>query len=123
MIDPKIAKLENDYRELESKLASGGLSSAELKEHAVKHSQMGPLMAKVRELLRVEKELEGLAALEADPDMRAMAAEERPALEKRKTELTGDIAIELLPKDPNDSKNCYLEIRAGAGGDEAGLFA
>ena len=59
-MDPKIAKLDNDYRELEGKLAAGGLSSAELKELAVRHSQLGPLMAKVRELLRVEGELEDL---------------------------------------------------------------
>ena len=122
-MDPKIVKLDADYRELESKLAAGGLSSSELKELAVKHSQLGPLMAKVRELMRVDGELDGLAALEADPDMKAMADEERPALEKRRDELSAAIAVDLLPKDPNDSKDCYLEIRAGAGGDEAGLFA
>ncbi len=122
-MDPKIAKLDAEYRELEGKLASGGLSAAELKELAVKHSQLGPLMAKVRELIRVEGELEGLAAMEADPEMKEMAEAERPALESRRAVLSGEIAVELLPKDPNDSKNCYLEIRAGAGGDEAGLFA
>ncbi|MDO8757618.1 MAG: PCRF domain-containing protein, partial [Elusimicrobiota bacterium] len=122
-MDPKIAKLDNDYRELEGKLAAGGLSSAELKELAVKHSQLAPMMAKVRELLRVEGELEGLAAMEADPDMKSMADEERPKLQERWNALSSDIATDLLPKDPNDSKDCYLEIRAGAGGDEAGLFA
>ncbi|UPT73330.1 MAG: peptide chain release factor 1 [Elusimicrobiota bacterium] len=122
-MDPKIAKLDAEYRELEGKLASGGLSSAELKELAVKHSQLGPLMAKVRELMRVDAELEGLAAMESDPEMKAMADEERPALVARRDALSSEIAVELLPKDPNDSKNCYLEIRAGAGGDEAGLFA
>jgi peptide chain release factor 1 len=80
-------------------------------------------MAKVRELMRVEAELEGLAAMESDPEMKAMADEERPALQARWNALSADIAADLLPKDPNDSKNCYLEIRAGAGGDEAGLFA
>ena len=53
-MDPKIAKLDNDYRELEGKLAAGGLSALELKELAVRHSQLAPMMAKVRELLRVE---------------------------------------------------------------------
>jgi peptide chain release factor 1 len=55
--------------------------------------------------------------------MKAMADEERPKLEERWSALSGDIAADLLPKDPNDSKSCYLEIRAGAGGDEAALFA
>ena len=122
-MDPKIAKIDADYRELEGKLAAGGLSSAELKELAVRHSQLAPLMAKVRELLSVESELEGLKAMGSDPDMKAMADEERPKLEERWNTLSGDIAAELLPKDPNDEKNCYLEIRAGAGGDEAALFA
>jgi peptide chain release factor 1 len=122
-MDPKIAKLDNDYRELEGKLAAGGLSANELKELAVKHSQLSPMMAKVRELMRVDAELEGLAAMESDPDMKAMADEERPRLQERWNALSGDIAADLLPKDPNDVKNCYLEIRAGAGGDEAGLFA
>lgn len=122
-MDPKIAKLDAEYRELEGKLAAGGLSASELKELAVKHSQLGPLMAKVRELIRVEAEIEGLAAMESDPELKAMADEERPALQARWNALSADIAADLLPKDPNDAKNCYLEIRAGAGGDEAGLFA
>ncbi len=122
-MDPKIAKLDNDYRELEGKLAAGGLSAVELKELAVRHSQLAPMMAKVRELLRVEGELEGLKAMESDPDMMAMAAEERLKLTERWNALSTDIAADLLPKDPNDAKNCYLEIRAGAGGDEAALFA
>jgi len=122
-MDPKIAKLDNDYRELEGKLAAGGLSAAELKELAVKHSQLAPMMAKVRELMRVDAEIEDLRAMESDPDMKAMADEERLRLAERWNALSTDIAADLLPKDPNDSKNCYLEIRAGAGGDEAGLFA
>ena len=122
-MDPKIAKLDADYRELESKLAGGGLSAAELKELAVRHSQLAPLMAKVRELIRIDGELEGLAAFESDPDMKPMADEERPKLAERRDALSAGIAIDLLPKDPNDAKNCFLEIRAGAGGDEAGLFA
>ncbi|MEK7233814.1 MAG: PCRF domain-containing protein, partial [Elusimicrobiota bacterium] len=97
-MDPKIAKLDNDYRELEGKLAAGGLSALELKELAVRHSQLAPMMAKVRELLRVESELEGLKAIEADPDMKATADEERLKLEERWNALSSDIAADLLPK-------------------------
>ncbi|MBI4062087.1 MAG: peptide chain release factor 1 [Elusimicrobia bacterium] len=122
-MDPKIAKLDNDYRELEGRLAAGGLSASELKELSVRHSQLAPMMAKVRELLRVEGELESLKAMASDPDLRPLADEERPRLEELRGALSADIAADLLPKDPNDAKNCYLEIRAGAGGDEAGLFA
>src|SRR4029077_14226643 len=58
-----------------------------------------------------------------DAEMRAMAAEEVSALEARLGELEQEIKILLLPVDPADAKNVVLEIRAGAGGDEASLFA
>jgi peptide chain release factor 1 len=59
----------------------------------------------------------------ADAEMRDLAAEELPALERRRDELVSAIKALLVPKDPNDEKNVVLEIRAGTGGDEAGLFA
>ncbi len=59
---------------------------------------------------------------EKDQDLRSMAKEELPELEKLKEELTAQLKILLLPKDPNDDKNIIIEIRAGAGGDEASLF-
>lgn len=58
-----------------------------------------------------------------DPDLKAMAKEEAATLEASLKELEARLKIQLLPKDPNDDKNIILEIRAGAGGDEAGLFA
>jgi peptide chain release factor 1 len=58
-----------------------------------------------------------------DPDMRELAQEEVGALEARRDALLADIKMLLVPKDPNDEKNVILEIRAGAGGDEAALFA
>lgn len=60
---------------------------------------------------------------EKDADLRAMAKEELPGLEKSIEELSAQLKILLLPKDPNDEKNIILEIRAGAGGDEASLFS
>ncbi|MCP4720053.1 MAG: peptide chain release factor 1, partial [Desulfobacteraceae bacterium] len=58
-----------------------------------------------------------------DPDIRSMAKEEVPSLEKKIAELTSQINLLLMPKDPRDGKNVLLEIRAGTGGEEAGLFA
>jgi len=58
-----------------------------------------------------------------DPDMREMAQEEFKDAKKVVEKLTDDLQILLLPKDPNDDRNCYMEIRAGAGGDEAAIFA
>ncbi|MBF8999451.1 MULTISPECIES: peptide chain release factor 1 [Vibrio] len=62
-------------------------------------------------------------AKEDDAEMREMAEEEIQAAEESIENLTAELEILLLPKDPNDERNCFLEIRAGAGGDEAGIFA
>ncbi len=58
-----------------------------------------------------------------DPELRELAGDELPELEKRREKLEKEIQLLLLPKDPNDEKNVILEIRAGTGGDEAALFA
>lgn len=58
-----------------------------------------------------------------DSELRDMAYEDLKELEAKKTEIEEDLKIRLIPKDPNDLKNCIMEIRAGTGGDEAGIFA
>ena len=60
---------------------------------------------------------------EKDPDFREMAKIELDELRTRQTELENELKLQLIPKDPNDSKNCVLEIRGGTGGDEAAIFA
>ncbi|MFI5346970.1 MAG: peptide chain release factor 1 [Elusimicrobiota bacterium] len=122
-MDKKIAKLDVDFREIENKLGTAGLSAAEVKELALKHAAQAPVIAKVRELARLEKEAAELMALKDDPEMGPMAHEELPPVQARAAALEQEILLDLLPKDPDDDKNCYLEIRAGAGGDEAALFA
>jgi peptide chain release factor 1 len=62
-------------------------------------------------------------ALLSDPDLGDLAKEEQRSLEAKKAELEAEIKRALIPKDPNDERDIYLEIRAGTGGDEAGLFA
>ena len=59
----------------------------------------------------------------ADPDLRELAQDELEQLRVRREELTNQIKLLLLPRDPNDSKNVIVEIRQGTGGDEAALFA
>lgn len=58
-----------------------------------------------------------------DSELRDLAYEDLKELETKKTEIEEDLKIRLIPKDPNDLKNCIMEIRAGTGGDEAGIFA
>ena len=59
----------------------------------------------------------------ADPEMKEFAQEEISAAEGKMTAIEDDLQLMLLPKDPNDDKNIFLEIRAGTGGDESALFA
>ncbi len=73
--------------------------------------------------LNAIKEAKDILANEKDPDMKEMAREELSENEKLKPQLEEDIKIALVPKDPEDAKNVQMEIRAGAGGDEAALFA
>ncbi len=84
------------------------------------------VVALYRELRRVQEEVAGARALledGRDPELADLAREEVRDLEQREGELQGHLRLALLPRDPNDEKSVIVEIRAGAGGDEAGLFA
>ncbi len=90
-------------------------------------AELSPLVESVKAYRAVVDELAGLDALLADPttdaEMRALAAEERPAIIARRDLLEQQIRVALVPKDAMDERNVMLEIRAGAGGDEASRFA
>ncbi|UCD48250.1 MAG: peptide chain release factor 1 [Deltaproteobacteria bacterium] len=89
-------------------------------------SELRPLAEAYARLRKIEQELEEnreLAQSEKDPEMRTLAREEVARLAAEKERLEEEIRILLLPKDPNDEKNILIEIRAGAGGEEAALFA
>ena len=87
------------------------------------HAELEELNAIAVEHRRLREEIAAAEELLADPDMREMAEEELVELRQRLEEKTQEARIALLPKDPDDHKNAVLEVRAGAGGDEAGLFA
>ena len=87
------------------------------------HADLEELNAIAVEHRRLREEIAAAEELLADPDMREMAEEELVELKQRLADKTQDARIALLPKDPDDHKNAVLEVRAGAGGDEAGLFA
>ena len=87
------------------------------------HADLEELNAIALEHRRLREEIAAAEELLADPDMREMAEEELVELRQRLEEKTQEARIALLPKDPDDHKNAVLEVRAGAGGDEAGLFA
>ncbi|MCH7745816.1 MAG: peptide chain release factor 1, partial [Chloroflexi bacterium] len=84
------------------------------------------LVSLSREYRKVRGDLEGVRLMlrdESDQEIVALAREEMAQLEEQKTRVESDLHVALIPKDPNDQKNVMMEIRAGTGGDEAGLFA
>ena len=90
-------------------------------------AELAPVVEKVKSYRAAAVELADLDAMITDPatepDMRAFAAEEKPALEARRLALEHELRLALIPKDAMDDRNVILEIRAGTGGDEASLFA
>jgi peptide chain release factor 1 len=88
-------------------------------------AEIAPVVERVKAYRAVEAEIAGLDAMLADPDpeMRAIAAAEKPELEAKREALAQEIRLALIPKDAMDERNVMLEIRAGTGGDEAALFA
>ena len=90
---------------------------ADLEPVVEAHNALQELEQQMREALELLNNPDG------DPDLREMAQEEREDLKERIAQQQRTIQLLLLPKDPNDDKNIILEIRAGTGGDEAGLFA
>lgn len=122
----KLRDIELRYQELEGLLSDAQVASRQglYQKYAKEHSDLSDLVDTIR---RYEKNMKRIAdnkelLAENDEDLRAMVKEEMSQLEQEQAELEDKIKILLLPKDPNDDKNVFLEIRAGTGGDEAGLF-
>ena len=116
------------YEELQAELGSPGVAedAARLRRLMKEQSDLTPLVEAYRAYRKAGEDLEDSLALleeESDEELRELAKEELDDAKKRQKELEQQIRILLLPKDPNDDKNVIVEIRAGAGGDEAALFA
>ena len=89
-------------------------------------SDLAPIIEAYREYKKCKQNIEDSLLLleeESDEEMKELAKEELSESRKRVEELEQELKVLLLPKDPNDDKNVIVEIRAGAGGDEAALFA
>ena len=87
------------------------------------YAQLGPVAAALREHDDAQRELAESRAMLADPELREVAADDVARLEQRLVELDQELQILLLPTDPRDEGNLFLEVRAGTGGDEAAIFA
>ncbi len=87
------------------------------------HAELGPLVALYNDYVQIGKDIQTAEELLSDPDMKEFAQEEISAAKTRTEALEMNLQTMLLPKDPNDDRNIFLEIRAGTGGDESALFA
>ncbi len=127
MLD-RLASVEQRYDEIERLMADPEVSvdyarvQTLAKEHA-SLKQVAGLASQYREVAEAIEETTALARDESDRDMAALAREEVAELRERRTALEDELRVALLPQDPNDEKNVIVEVRAGTGGDEAGLFA
>jgi peptide chain release factor 1 len=127
MLD-KIAKVVARYDEIERQMADPMILADHVKltELAQERSDLSALVEAYRRYQSQNQELEEareMAEMEDDPEMIALAEEEITRLVKYLERLQEHMRLLLIPKDPRDHKNVFIEIRAGTGGDEAGIFA
>ncbi|MBN1635552.1 MAG: peptide chain release factor 1 [Deltaproteobacteria bacterium] len=123
----KLKEIEARYQELSSLLADPEIlkDQRQYSEIAREHSNLGDLMIPYHRLEGLDQDIaENEAMLEdPDPELRALVREELAGLKAEKAQIEQQLKMLLVPKDPNDNRNVILEIRAGTGGEEAGLFA
>ena len=124
MLADKLTPFINRYNELSDMLSSPDITSdiKRMTELSKEQSSILPIVEKTKEYKSLIQEIAETKEMLSDSEMSDMAKEELKELEPRKTEIEEDIKMLLLPKDPNDDRNIIVELRAGAGGDEAAIF-
>jgi peptide chain release factor 1 len=123
----KLESLVERYEEVQHLLSDPGVIGDQDKFRALsrEYSQLEEVTQGFQAYQQAKEDLEAAEEManEDDAEMREMAQDEIKAAKQAIERLKAELQILLLPKDPNDERNCFLEIRAGAGGDEAGIFA
>ncbi|HVL08287.1 MAG TPA: peptide chain release factor 1 [Burkholderiaceae bacterium] len=121
----KLDQLAERLTELDALLASEQ-STADMNQYrklTQERAELEPVVEQYRLYQQTQSDIETARDLLGDPDMKAFAEEEIDAAESQQAALGQELQRLLLPRDPNDERNLYLEIRAGTGGDESALFA
>ena len=123
----KLENIQKRYLELEKSLSDPEViaDNSRFQEYVKEHSQLAPLVAVFNEYGQVVKEIsetQQLVEEDNDDEFLEMAREELADLAEKKDSLERNLRLMLIPKDPNAEKNVIIEIRAGTGGEEAGLF-
>jgi len=126
---PEIESLEEKYRQLTQSLSDPALVSnpQRLKEIAMERAELEPLVKRFEDYKKTLKNIQDsqdiLTDPQSEPELKGLAEAELKQLQAKEEKLIKELKALLLPKDPLDEKNVFLEIRAGAGGDESSLFA
>lgn len=124
----RLEEIEKKYNELTELLSSPEVigNQSEFQKYAKEQSGLSEIVESYRQYKETDRQLQDINSMlgeELDAEMKKMAELEKDELEAEKQKLEEELKILLLPKDPNDEKNVIMEIRAGAGGEEAALFA
>ena len=124
----KLDEVESRYEQIQLQLQDPTVTQDQkryrgLMKEVADLEKVVPIYRRFRKIQEEIKDNRYILEKEKDEDFRQLAKEEMPRLEREGAELEEQLKLTLLPKDPNDEKNIVLEIRAGAGGDEASLFA
>ncbi len=124
MLKNKLQPFIDRYEEINSLLISPDITSdiKKMTDLSKEQSNIEPIVNKAKEYLQVIEDIEENKILLDDEELGELAKEELKDLEIKKPELEEEIKFLMIPKDPNDDKNIYLELRAGTGGDEASIF-
>ena len=128
-MNEKLEQVEKRYEQLQAKVADPNIVSdmATYRDTMKALSEIEEVVTKYRQLKHVRKSIadtrDMLATIKGEDDLRELAALELAELQTREPVLENDLRLLLQPRDPNDEKNVFVEIRAGTGGDEASLFA
>ncbi|MGR3758251.1 MAG: peptide chain release factor 1 [Tranquillimonas sp.] len=118
--DDKLAQIKRRFEFIEAKMAQPGADLAALGRE---YSELRPVVAQIAEYRRLRDDIAEAEAMLDDPEMRALAEDELPALRSRLPQAEQALRLALLPRDAADARPAILEIRPGTGGEEAALFA
>ncbi|MEM8028416.1 PCRF domain-containing protein, partial [Morganella morganii] len=121
----KLEALKERYEEIQAHLADADVIADQNKFRALskEYAQLTDVAKCFEAWQTIQDDIETAQMLLDDPEMKEMAQEELKDAKLRNETLEQELQVLLLPKDPDDERNCFLEVRAGTGGDEAALFA
>jgi len=119
----RLDQIAHRFAELEARMASGTLEGDAFVQASRDYAELEPVAKIAADVTAMRGEMAGLEEMLSDPEMKAMAEDELAELSARLPDAERQLAVKLLPRDSADARPAMLEIRAGTGGDEAGLFA